>query len=276
MAGYNGSGVFSRLYNWVTDKGNSVAVTASRMDGEMDGFATGLSTAICKDGQTTTTARIPFASGVSAAGGSVSAAPYCQTNDANTGLYFPATDEVALTAGGTKALHATATGVDFPLGVVPTKNTVKLDAFATGTAIVFRQTAAPTGWTKDSTHNDKALRIVSGTVGSGGTVSFSTCFSRTTTENITLLTANLPPYTPAGTNSKPTITVSAGGSPLLLTGSGFAPNVGGANSYAAITASLDNAPVFTGTAQGGTSTAFTGGMDIRVQYADCICATKDA
>lgn len=54
------SGVFSRVHNWVTDKANSVAITASRMDAEHDGFATGLSTAICKDGQTTITADIPF------------------------------------------------------------------------------------------------------------------------------------------------------------------------------------------------------------------------
>lgn len=57
---YNGSGLFTRVYNWVTDKNNSVNITASRMDAEMDGMATGLSTAITKDGQTTITADIPF------------------------------------------------------------------------------------------------------------------------------------------------------------------------------------------------------------------------
>ena len=40
--------------------------------------------------------------------------------------------------------------------------------FASGTKMLFQQTAAPTGWTKDTTHNDKALRITSGTVGTGG------------------------------------------------------------------------------------------------------------
>lgn len=59
---YNGSGTFVRLYNWVTDKANSIKIRADRMDAEMDGFATGLSTAITKDGQTTITANIPFAS----------------------------------------------------------------------------------------------------------------------------------------------------------------------------------------------------------------------
>ena len=57
----NGSGTFVRLFNWVTDLGNSVPVTASRMDSEQDGFATALSESIARDGQTTLTANIPFA-----------------------------------------------------------------------------------------------------------------------------------------------------------------------------------------------------------------------
>jgi hypothetical protein len=59
---FNGTGTFTRLYNWLTDKTNSVAITASRMDTEMDGFATGLSNCITKDGQTTITNNIPMAS----------------------------------------------------------------------------------------------------------------------------------------------------------------------------------------------------------------------
>lgn len=44
-----------------------------------------------------------------------------------------------------------------------------------GTKMVFYQAAAPTGWTKDATNNDKALRVVSGDGGgSGGTHALST------------------------------------------------------------------------------------------------------
>lgn len=57
---FNGSGVFQRLYNWITDRGNGIKIRADRMDAEMDGFATGLSTCITKDGQTTVTANIPM------------------------------------------------------------------------------------------------------------------------------------------------------------------------------------------------------------------------
>lgn len=49
--------------------------------------------------------------------------------------------------------------------------------FPTGTLMLFQQTSAPTGWTKQTTHNNKALRVVSGTASSGGTNSFTTVFA---------------------------------------------------------------------------------------------------
>lgn len=51
--------------------------------------------------------------------------------------------------------------------------------FPTGTRMPFNQTAAPTGWTKDTTAalNDTAIRIVTGTVGGGGSVAFTTAFA---------------------------------------------------------------------------------------------------
>ena len=51
-------------------------------------------------------------------------------------------------------------------------------AFPTGTQMLFVQAAAPTGWTKQTTVNDAAIRVVSGTTGgnTGGSVAFSTAF----------------------------------------------------------------------------------------------------
>lgn len=46
--------------------------------------------------------------------------------------------------------------------------------FPTGTLAIFGSTAAPTGWTKSVTHNDKTLRVVSGAASTGGSVAFST------------------------------------------------------------------------------------------------------
>ena len=52
------------------------------------------------------------------------------------------------------------------------------DAFPSGTKMLFQQTSAPTGWTKVTSGVDnKALRVVSGSVGSGGSNAFSNTFA---------------------------------------------------------------------------------------------------
>jgi hypothetical protein len=47
-------------------------------------------------------------------------------------------------------------------------NLTGVQPFPSGTVMVFHQTAAPTGWTKSTSHNDKALRVVSGNGGGNG------------------------------------------------------------------------------------------------------------
>lgn len=122
---FNGSGVHNRVHDWTQDLTNTIPVTASRMDAEHDDISSSLSNAICRDGQSTTTARIPFASGLSTAAGSTSSVAYAQTNDNNTGMYFPATDQWGLVAGGTATLTGTATkltaavAVDFAGAAAP-------------------------------------------------------------------------------------------------------------------------------------------------------------
>ncbi len=59
------SGTFSRVHDFTDDRDNGIRIQASRMDAEMDGIATGLSTALLKDGTQTATATIPFAAGIS-------------------------------------------------------------------------------------------------------------------------------------------------------------------------------------------------------------------
>ena len=59
------SGTFSRLFDWTDDRDNGIKIRADRFDQELDGFATGLSTALLKDGTQTATATIPFAAGIS-------------------------------------------------------------------------------------------------------------------------------------------------------------------------------------------------------------------
>lgn len=71
----------------------------------------------------------------------------------------------------------TASGITFNDATSQTTTGVEIP---TGTLMLFQQTAAPTGWTKQTTHNDKALRVVSGTASSGGTTAFTTVFANQT------------------------------------------------------------------------------------------------
>lgn len=124
------------------------------------------------------------------------------------------------------------------------------ESFPSGTAMMFVQTSAPTGWTKSTTHNDKALRVVSGTASSGGTSAFSTVFGKTATDGYTLTTNDIPSHT-----HSTGFTLAGGGSNTF----------GGSGSYGSSSV--------TGSAGGGGSHSH--GMDIRVQYVDVIIATKD-
>ena len=90
-------------------------------------------------------------------------------------------------AGSTK-LATTSSGVDVTGNVVVSGTVDGVDiagfkqafdnAFPAGTRMIFQQTSAPTGWTKvTSGINNHALRVVSGTAGSGGNVAFSSAFA---------------------------------------------------------------------------------------------------
>ena len=61
-----------------------------------------------------------------------------------------------------------------------------VEAIPSGSTMLFYQASAPTGWTKQTTHNDKSLRVVSGTGGgSGGSTAFTSVFgSRTPTGSV--------------------------------------------------------------------------------------------
>jgi hypothetical protein len=66
-----------------------------------------------------------------------------------------------------------------------------------GTIMTFQQSSAPTGFTKVTTYNDYAMRIVSGSAGSGGSVAFSTAFASQSVSGTvgatTLTTSQIPP-----------------------------------------------------------------------------------
>lgn len=57
---FNGAGTFTRLYSWVQQAGLGTKIRSDLMDTDSNDIASGLSNVICKDGQTTITANIPF------------------------------------------------------------------------------------------------------------------------------------------------------------------------------------------------------------------------
>jgi hypothetical protein len=142
-------------------------------------------------------------------------------------------------------------GVTYPDGTTQTTSVT----FPTGTLMLFVQTAAPTGWTKSTTHDNKALRIVSGTASSGGSVAFTTAFASGLSAGATTLsTAQMPAHTHSAWQ-----------------GQTANPIVGQA------CASLTLFPASTSTSgsQGGGGSHNHTLPSFAVQYVDVIIATKD-
>jgi hypothetical protein len=151
--------------------------------------------------------------------------------------------------------------------------------FVAGTKMLFEQTAAPTGWTKNTTHNDKALRLVSGAASSGGTTAFTSVFA-----SRTLLQANLPSYN----LSLASLTGSVG--TAITNGADVTRNFsesnnnnsqsgGGSNIVNSVSWDEDTLALASGTvAFGGTLPSGGSGtaVDFDVQYVDVIMATKNA
>lgn len=133
--------------------------------------------------------------------------------------------------------------------------------FDSGTVMLFAQTSAPTGWTKNtSTGNNSALRVVTGSASTGGTVDFSTAFASKSVSGTvgatTLTTAQMPSHTHGVRYSD------------CSSGSGF--NVG-------LTGIAGATFATTSTGSGGSHDhSFTGtAIDLAVKYIDVIRATKD-
>lgn len=153
-------------------------------------------------------------------------------------------------------------------GALPTFQAAS--GFPAGTAMMFVQTAAPTGWTKSTTHNDKALRVVSGTASSGGTTAFSTVFANQTP---TITTSGLSAgATTLSTSQIPAHTHSYTALLNNNTNAGGGESSGGTNNQGLTTGSQGGGGSHTHSISGSaTSSAIT----LDVQYVDVIIATKD-
>jgi len=183
------------------------------------------------------------------------------------------------------------------------------DAFPQGTSMLFQQTSAPTGWTKQTTHNDKSLRLVSGTVGTGGSVAFSTALgagatvaggsvSGNPTTNIAATAGNLA-VSVSGNIANTTLSISQipshthtqnGGHTGTNnnTAGGHLPYYGNPNSLVSYTGgggahnhghnlsgSVSGAPGTTGNITAGNLAVGASTAAINVSYVDFIIANKD-
>jgi hypothetical protein len=157
--------------------------------------------------------------------------------------------------------------------------------FASGTRMTFNQTNAPTGWTKSTSVDNAAFRVVSGSVSSGGSVDFSTLFAASSSA------------VPSGSVSISSISGSAGATTLSIPQipSHNHPGPGGGDSTPIIlSANYSTSPSGTGNpavnvfAQGGGgshdhpfsfssgSATFSGNaINLAVKYVDLIIAQKN-
>ncbi len=152
---------------------------------------------------------------------------------------------VTIDPDGAETVNGSATLVvnDGETAVVVSSGSLFLAAVSGGTfpattSMLFYQSAAPTGWTKDTTTlNDHALRVVSSTAWSGGSkgnTGFSSVFGSAKTAGATTLTsAQLPNPITSTVN---TLLVDTGGTNITMirsagSGSGSINNTGGGNSH---------------------------------------------
>jgi hypothetical protein len=159
-----------------------------------------------------------------------------RSSNANSVVNFPA---------GTK---------DIFIGQPALKANVLNNTFPVGTLMLFQQTAAPIYWTKQVTHNDKALRVVSGAASSGGSNAFSTVMAQTVVGNTTITQSTMASH--GHTNNAPAN--SSGGG---ITGGGaFQVNQTGAG------ATINST---------GGDGAHNHTISLNIQYVDLIICSKD-
>jgi len=154
-------------------------------------------------------------------------------------------------------------------------------AFDAGTRMLFAQTTAPTGWTKDTTnYNNFALRVTTGAASTGGSVAFTTAFaSQTPAGSVSIDTAGLS----AGATTLTTAQIPSHSHSFQINefdgGNNQSPSRQGSNNFTPLTYSTNN----TGSGNshnhsisGSATATFTGtAINLAVQYLDVITATKN-
>ena len=274
-----GSGCqIEKLY--LINNGLADAVTVKNTSGTGIAVAAGKSMFVYNNGTDVVEAVTQFNGTIALASGVSGVLPVANGGTAGTasptanGVAYGTGSAYAFTAAGTTGQVLSAT-----TGSAPTWATISTKAFPTGTRMSFQQTAAPTGWTKDTTAglDNSAMRIVTGSVVNGGSVNFTTAFAS---------------QTPVGSVSITSVTGTAGATtlstPQIPSHAHTSPSrgdYGGTGNFTTIGSSTGS--ITTGSAGGGGSHdhpfsfssgsgTFTGtAINLAVKYYDFIIASID-
>jgi len=210
------------------------------------------------------------------------------TSSAPTIPVTPGTSGNVLTSNGTSWTSAAAT---IPVSPGTSGNVLTSDgtnwtsaaaaAFDTGTKMVFQQTAAPTGWTKDTTHDNKAFRVVSGTASTGGSVAFTTAFaSQTPSGSVSVSISSVTGSAGSTTLSTPQIPSHNHSFPFKGGPGDSQQGISGTGEFQTVTTSStggggSHTHPFSFSSGSGTGTFSGNAINMAVQYVDLIIATKD-
>jgi len=185
--------------------------------------------------------------------------------------------EQSIASVGTTGQVLTSNGA----GALPTFQAAG-GGFPAGTRMSFQQTAAPTGWTKDTTTvglDNSAMRIVTGSVVNGGSVNFTTAFaSQTPTGSVSI--SSVSGSAGATTLTTPQIPSHAHTIPLYENASTFNTlPIGGTqlrgNTATTNPAGGDGSHTHPFSFSSGSGTFSGNAINLAVKYFDFIIAAKD-
>jgi len=155
--------------------------------------------------------------------------------------------------------------------------------FSSGTRISFSQTAAPTGWTKDTSVDNAALRLTSGVVGSGGSFNFTDLFAgpsiASPSGTVSTTISSVSGSAGATTLSTPQIPSHTHTFPSPQAGYSGSSGAGGGNAPETNTGATGGGGSHThpfSFSSGSASSSFTGAaLNLAVKYVDLIIAQKN-
>jgi hypothetical protein len=190
------------------------------------------------------------------------------TLTANNVILGNGTSNPSFVAPGNSANVLTSNGTTWVSSVVP-----QPEFFSSGTRMTFNQTAAPTGWTKDTSTDNAGFRLVSGNASSGGSVDFTTAFSSSRAVTVTSMSGS------AGATTLSTPQIPSHKHNVAISGGGGGPQE--AIDAPTSGTTFSNLDAVLNTGGGGSHThpfSFSTGagtVDLSIKYVDLIIAQKD-